>query len=352
MHQADAPAAVHYAWRAEGPSDPQQVHRFDSEKILLDPFATEVTSLRTTPARRPAVRGRTTAARSLACCLRATDEQTCDRAPPPRHTHDTIVYELHVKGFTARANSGVSGEKRGTFLGVIEKIPHLQKLGVTVVELLPVHQFDPQEGNYWGYMTLNFFAPHRGYAVKEPVREFRQMVSALHAAGIEVWLDVVYNHTAEGDQGGPTYSLRGMDNSSYYLLSAGRAIPERQRCGNTTRCAHPAMRLLVLGSLRYWAERWEWTVFVSISPRSLPGTGMEMWIPISLRSGPRDRRGGGPIGCAPGRGGLGHRRLPAGAEFPGPEVAPVERRVSRRFAVVRPGRSGQGGRIDDPPLRQ
>ena len=119
--------------------------------------------------------------------------------PPPRHTHDAIVYELHVKGFTARDNSGVTKENRGTFLGLIEKIPYLKELGVTVVELMPVQQFDPQEGNYWGYMTLSFFAPHQGYAVRDGAAEFRQMVRAFHEAGIEVWLDVVYNHTCEGD---------------------------------------------------------------------------------------------------------------------------------------------------------
>ena len=111
------------------------------------------------------------------------------------------MYQLHVKGFTARANSGVASERRGTFLGLVDKIPYLKELGVTVVELLPVQQFDPQEKNYWGYMTLNFFAPHRGYGVRQPVREFREMVRAFHEAGIEVWLDVVYNHTAEGWEG-------------------------------------------------------------------------------------------------------------------------------------------------------
>jgi glycogen operon protein len=161
---------------------------------------------------------------------------------------------LHVKGFTARHNSGVTPENRGTFLGLIEKIPYLEELGVTVVELLPVHQFDPQEGNYWGYMTLNFFAPHRTYAVRQPLREFQEMVRAFHAAGIEVWLDVVYNHTAEGDPSGPTYSMRGVDNSTYYLWQPDGHYNNDSGCGNTTRCAHPVMRALVLSSLRHWAE--------------------------------------------------------------------------------------------------
>src|SRR5678816_133944 len=121
------------------------------------------------------------------------------------------IRDRHVRGFTARPNSGVTPDARGTFAGVIEKIPYLQELGVTIVELLPVQQFDPQEGNYWGYMTLHFFSPHQHDAQGEPFAEFRAMVAAFHAAGIEVWLDVVYNHTAEAGEDGPTYSFRGVD---------------------------------------------------------------------------------------------------------------------------------------------
>src|SRR5262249_15643701 len=159
---------------------------------LLDPFATVVHF--------PSEFSRETAAKAGANDGRAplgvlpgpAEEFDWSDSAPPRHTHDTIIYELHVKGFTARANSAVAPEKRGTFLGLVEKIPYLKELGVTVVELLPVQQFDPHEGNYWGYMTLNFFAPHGAYAVEDPLREFQHMVSAFHQAGIEVWLDVVY----------------------------------------------------------------------------------------------------------------------------------------------------------------
>jgi len=168
--------------------------------------------------------------------------------------HEIVVYELHVKGFTARANSGVTKEKRGKFLGLIEKIPYLKELGVTVVELLPVHQFDPQEGNYWGYNTLNFFAPHRSYGMQDATAEFREMVRAFHAAGIEVWLDVVYNHTCEADRNGPTYSWRGIDNSTYYLHRPDGQYCNDTGCGNTLRCGHPATRLLILQSLRHWAN--------------------------------------------------------------------------------------------------
>jgi glycogen operon protein len=227
---------------------------FDSHKILLDPFAQGVYFPKEF-SREAAMRAGSNAGRApLAVLPDSTEAFDWGNVAPPRHTHDTIVYELHVKGFTARANSGVAAAKRGTFLGVIEKIPYLKELGVTVVELLPVQQFDPQEGNYWGYMTLNFFAPHRAYAVEDPVREFREMVRAFHQAGIEVWLDVVYNHTAEGDQNGPTYSFRGVDNTAYYLVQPDGSYRDDSGCGNTTRCAHPITRVLVLRSLRHWAK--------------------------------------------------------------------------------------------------
>jgi glycogen operon protein len=156
---------------------------------------------------------------------------------PPRHNGDLVIYEMHVRGFTCSPSSGVAPKKRGTFAGVIEKIPYLKELGVNEVELMPVQQFDPQEGNYWGYMTLNFFAPHHAYAAdrSQPKNEFRAMVKALHAAGIEVILDVVYNHTAEGDERGPCYSYRGIDNETYYILSGQTAQPYQNHSGPATR---------------------------------------------------------------------------------------------------------------------
>jgi glycogen operon protein len=250
-----APRARYYAWRAEGPWDPAHGQRFDSEKILLDPFAVDVHFPKNFSREAARKAGPDDGRAPLGVLPRETEEFDWGDANPPRHTHDAIIYELHVKGFTARANSGVMPSKRGTFAGLIEKIPYVKELGVTVVELLPVQQFDPQEGNYWGYMTLNFFSPHHDYAVKEPVQEFREMVRAFHEADIEVWLDVVYNHTAEGDQTGPTYSLRGLDNTSHYLVQPDGAYRNDSGCGNTTRCAHPIVRLLVLRSLRYWAEK-------------------------------------------------------------------------------------------------
>ena len=174
----------------------------------------------------------------------------------PLHFSDAIIYEVHIKGFTASRSSGVPEPVRGTYAGLIEKIPYLKELGVTIVELMPVHQFDPQEGNYWGYMTLNFFAPHISYATRPDaaITEFKAMVRALHVAGIEVILDVVYNHTAEADDRGPTYSFKGIDNASFYLLTPDprRPYANYSGTGNTLNCTDPFIRNMILDSLRYW----------------------------------------------------------------------------------------------------
>jgi len=247
--------ATLYAYRVDGPHDPSGGQRFDPNKVLLDPFASSVyfpPEFSRAAAKRP---GNTDGRAPLGTLPVPRDAFDWGEVSPSRHTHDLIVYELHVKGFTARSNSGVGPEKRGTFTGLTEKIPYLKELGITAVELLPVHQFDPQEGSYWGYMTLNFFAPHQQYAVSDPALEFRQMVKAFHAAGIEVWLDVVYNHTSEAGDDGPTYSYRGIDNTSYYLVRPESSETVNDTgCGNTMNCAHPIVRALVLSSLKHWAE--------------------------------------------------------------------------------------------------
>jgi isoamylase len=247
--------ATLYAYRVEGPREPEHGHRFDPRKVLLDPYAPSVffppefsraACAHAGPTDGRAPLGRLPGRRIVAVPTAAAPRYSC---------RDAIVYELHVKGFTARANSGVTAARRGTFAGLTEKIPYLADLGVTVVELLPVHQFDPQERNYWGYMTLHFFSPHQAYAHGEAFAEFQTMVQAFHAAGIEVWLDVVYNHTAEGDETGPTYSYRGVDNSSYYLLTPDRRqYVNDSGCGNTVRTGHPGTRVLVLESVRFWAR--------------------------------------------------------------------------------------------------
>jgi len=252
---AQAPDARYYAYQIDGARDSLRGQRFDPQKVLLDPFAREV-FFPSAYSREACTRLGSTAGRAPLGVLPVTPASfDWGRDVRPRHTHDAIIYELHVKGFTARSNSGVSPDKRGTFAGLVEKIPYLKDLGVTVVELMPVQQFDPQEGNYWGYMTLNFFAPHHAYASGHPHDEFRTMIKAFHEAGIEVWLDVVYNHTCEGDQQGPTYSYRGIDNASYYLLQPDRRYYNNDTgCGNTLRCANAAVRLLVLNSLEYYTD--------------------------------------------------------------------------------------------------
>ena len=171
---------------------------------------------------------------------------------------------MHVRGFTRHPSSGVGEKTRGTYAGLIEKIPYLQELGITAVELLPVFQFDAQDCppgkvNYWGYPPVSFFAPHQAYSSRRdplgPVDEFRDMVKALHRAGIEVILDVVFNHTAEGDHDGPTLSFRGIDNPTYYILEdGGSRYANYTGCGNTLNANHPVVRRMIVDSLRYWVE--------------------------------------------------------------------------------------------------
>jgi glycogen operon protein len=171
---------------------------------------------------------------------------------------------MHVRGFTRHPSSGVADDKRGTYAGLIENISYLQQLGITAVELLPVFQFDahdcpPGKVNYWGYAPVSFFAPHQAYSSRRdplgPVNEFRDMVKALHRAGIEVILDVVFNHTAEGDQRGPTNCFRGIDNPTYYILeNGGSRYANYTGCGNTINANHAVVRRMIEDSLRYWVQ--------------------------------------------------------------------------------------------------
>ncbi len=247
------PGAAHYAFRVDGPNLPRSAFR--PAKVLTDPFAQRL-FFPPDFSREAAMGDGANDGRAVLGVL-PTAEWATEPVPRqgPRHTNDLVVYEMHVKGFTARANSGVAEDHRGTFRGIIDKIPYLTELGITAVELLPVHQYDPQEGNYWGYMTMSFFAPHAAYACDDAVAEFREMVDALHAAGIELWLDVVYNHTAEGGLAGPTYNLRGIDNDSYYIVGPDGSYANDSGCGNTTQSADLAMRVLTLTSLEYWAKQ-------------------------------------------------------------------------------------------------
>jgi glycogen operon protein len=258
---------VHYAFRVDGPHNPDAGQRFDPQKVLIDPYA----------------RGNNdTLLDRAAACVPGDNLKTSMRSvvidttvyewegnrPLGRPMNETIIYEIHVRGFTQSATSGVT--HRGTFLGVIEKIPHLKELGITAVELLPVFDYDEKSTlrevngrrltNYWGYSPISFFAPQTSYCLTPEegshLREFRDMVKALHRAGIEVILDVVFNHTDEGNEKGPMFSFKGIDNRTYYYLVPGNQSYyfDYTGCGNTFNCNHPVAQKLIIESLRYWVE--------------------------------------------------------------------------------------------------
>ena len=264
----DLPAGSHYAWRIDGPDDVQQSgFRFDREKVLLDPWVRGVTDRLWSRAAAEA------AGSNMTTCMRGMvpsseydweDDETLGCIRPER----TIIYEMHVGGFTRHPGSGVT--RPGTFLGVIEKIPYLMELGVTHVELLPVMAFDEQDvpagvaelglGNYWGYSTHSYFSPHPGYCVAPHAdahaSEFRDMVKALHEAGIGVILDVVFNHTAEGGAGGPVINFKGIGNETFYHLEPGDRSRYRDYtgCGNTVNCNHPLVARFIMECLEYWVR--------------------------------------------------------------------------------------------------
>ncbi len=249
--------ATWYAYTVEGPYDPAKGHRFDPDKVLLDPYAQAV-HFPPAHCREAAIGpGRNAGQAPLGVLCHGAGEFDWGEDHRPRHSHERIIYELHVKGFTRNPNSGVATGKRGTFAGLIDKIPYLRELGVTAVELMPVFQFDPEEHNYWGYMTLDFFAPHHLYACDDRpeavINEFKSLIKALHAADIEVILDVVYNHTTEEGTDGPTYCYRGIDNSTYYLLEKDKTRYRNDAgTGNVFQTDDRAVRTLVLDSLRHW----------------------------------------------------------------------------------------------------
>jgi glycogen operon protein len=253
-----------YGYRVEGPWDPARGMRFDRAKVLLDPYGrgVAVPDGYDRQAAREAGDNGATAMKSVVVDLSAYD--WAGDTPLRRPSVRTIVYEMHVRGFTRHPSSGVGEATRGTFAGLVEKIPHLERLGITAVELLPVFQFDAQDCppgkvNYWGYAPVSFFAPHQAYCSRRdplgPVDEFRDMVKALHRAGIEVILDVVFNHTAEADHAGPTLCFRGIDNSTYYILGEDRSrYANYTGAGNTLNANHPIVRRMIVDSLRYWVQ--------------------------------------------------------------------------------------------------
>jgi isoamylase len=268
-----------YGYRVYGPEAPASGHRFQPQLVLLDPYArgivppaavspAAVSPAAVSPAAVSPAAGSPAAVSSagvLGWIVNPAFDWGDDQRP---HTlwRDTVVYEAHVRGFTRR-HPGIPEPLRGTYAGLASApaIEHLRHLGVTAVELLPVHYHadEPcllQRGlsNYWGYSTLGFFAPDPRYAASGPfgaVDEFKAMVRALHAAGIEVILDVVYNHTGEGPPDGPTLSFRGIDNAAYYRLAADRSqYIDYTGCGNSLDVGHPRVLQLIMDSLRYWAE--------------------------------------------------------------------------------------------------
>ncbi len=253
-----------YGFRAFGPFQPDRGLRFDPSKLLLDPYARAVVA--------PKSYSREAARRegdNMATAMKSvvTDPHAYDwegDVPLKRPWSRTIIYEMHVRGFTAHPSSGLPESKRGTYAGLVDKIPYLRQLGITAVELLPVFQFDPHDApagrtNYWGYSPVAFFAPHQAYSSSQArlgaVDEFRDMVKALHRAGIEVILDVVFNHTAEGGQDGPTQCFRGLDNPTYYLLGEDQShYPNFTGTGNTLNANHPVTRRMIMDCLRYWVN--------------------------------------------------------------------------------------------------
>ena len=251
-----------YAYRVYGPLEPANGLRFRPAKILLDPYSREVVVPHAYSREAACAEGdnASTAMKSVVVDPSAYDWE--GDVPLKTPSSRSIIYEMHVKGFTRHPNSELPENLRGTFAGLIEKIAYLQDLGITAVELLPVFQFDSQDCppglvNYWGYAPISFFAPHRAYSSRQepegPTNEFRDMVKALHRAGIEVILDVVYNHTAEGGQDGPTLCFRGFANSTYYILEEDRSrYANFSGCGNTLNANHPVVRRMILDSLRYW----------------------------------------------------------------------------------------------------
>ncbi len=254
-----------YGFRAYGPFAPDRGLRFDPDKLLLDPYGRAIAVPKAYSREAAAGEGGNigTAMKSVVAGQQDYDWQG---DAPLRHPWSrTIIYEMHVRGFTAHPTSGIAASKRGTYAGVIEKIPYLRQLGITAVELLPVFQFDSQDApsgreNYWGYSPVSFFAPHLAYSSgRKPLAvldEFRDMVKALHRAGIEVILDVVFNHTAEGGHDGPTQCYRGLDNATYYLLCQEdrSRYPNFTGTGNTLNANHPVVRRMIIDSLRYWVN--------------------------------------------------------------------------------------------------
>ncbi len=268
-----------YQYRVDGPYDPERGHRFNRNKVLLDPYAKALTGNFRWRLNRALGWNPDSPERDLSFntefdpsgvpkCIVIDDYFDWQGDRPLNYPlRKSIIYETHVRGLSMGPHSGV--QHPGTYLGVVEKIPYLKKLGVTSLEFLPIMEFDEFEfarknpitgenlQNYWGYSSIGFFAPKGAYAATDAlggqVTEFKTMVRELHKAGIEVIMDVVFNHTGEGNELGPTYSFRGLDNSIYYMLEENRRYYKNYSgCGNTLNCNHPLVRNIIIDSLHYW----------------------------------------------------------------------------------------------------
>lgn len=244
-----------YAYRVGGPFQPEKGLIFNKSNILLDPYAKAVAGQRVWGNRREGA--------YHARVVRDTFDWG-DMPQSSREMSDLIIYELHVRGFTYHPSSGV--EHRGTFAGLIEKIPYLKELGINAIELMPIFEFDETMNSrtidgkrlldYWGYNSVSFFSPNSSYASTPEYNhegtELKELIKALHSNGIEVILDVVFNHTAEGNELGPSFCFKGFDNNIYYMLTPDGNYYNFSGCGNTINCNHPVVRQIILECLRYW----------------------------------------------------------------------------------------------------
>ncbi|HRV92125.1 MAG TPA: glycogen debranching protein GlgX [Anaerolineae bacterium] len=281
-----------YAYRVDGPRNVKEGHRFDPDKVLIDPYA-KGNDQTLWDRGKACVPGDNVATSMRSVVIDSSDYDWGSDKALKRPMSETIIYEMHVGGFTKSPTSGV--KHPGTFLGVVEKIPYLKELGVTAVELLPVFEFDSTDvmrevdgrplKNYWGYSTMSYFSPHSAFSTGQTewddVKEFRDMVKALHEAGIEVILDVVFNHTDEGNHQGPNFCFKGIDNATYYYL-----VPDDKQfyydytgCGNTFNCNHPIGEKFIWECLKYWVEEMHVDGFRfdegSVLSRGLDGAPMQ-----------------------------------------------------------------------------
>jgi isoamylase len=275
-------AGLCYAYRVDGPYRPLEGHRFNKHRLLVDPYVTALSSRPHwdfleakgydpgSPEEDLSFSTRNNATSVPRCVVTGNRFDWHEDRPPKIPWSETIIYETHVRGLTIHPTSGV--DRPGTFNGIVEKIPYFKSLGITAVELLPIQEFNEREittvnpltgaplVNYWGYSTVSFFAPKAAYGINgsegSQVAEFKHMVKELHKAGIEIILDVVFNHTAEGNETGPTLSFRSLDNAIYYMLDKDRRhYYNFSGCGNTVNCNHPIVRQFIIDCLTYWVVK-------------------------------------------------------------------------------------------------